>query len=271
MKSFFNLTKNERKGVFVFSAFLVFVFIGKSFFQKESASSFSISPEKTAIVEKPIEVSFQKKVELEKLNSKKTISIPDTFFNPNNFAKSDWIAMGFSEKQSQVFCNFISKKGGLKSGDEILKVYGVAPEYLEKLQGQIKIPTRLFSLNQISKEQLESAKGIGEVLSARILKYREKLGGFYSVDQLQEVYGVKTEVVDEVKKISRVDSQNIKKLRINFVSYDELKNHPYLKEKEVKKIIQIRSESPIADFTQLFSVISDSARVKKLKPYLKYD
>ncbi len=123
----------------------------------------------------------------------------------------------------------------------------------------------------MNQEQWLAIKGIGEVLADRILKYRTKLGGFYSIEQIQEVYGIKPETFEEIKKVSLLDKMEIQKFHINTISYDELKNHPYLKEKEVKKIIQLRSASPIRDYTQLFSLISDSSRVIKIKPYLLYD
>ena len=179
--------------------------------------------------------------------------------------------MGFSDKQANVFVNYISKKGGLKNADDILKIYGVPLSQLEALKSKITIPIHLIKLNEINQEQLEALKGIGEVLSIRIIKYREKLGGFYTIDQLKEVYGLKPKVITEIKNKVTVDSKNIKTIAINSISYQELKSNPYLKANEVKKIIELRSEVPIQDFNQLFSVISDSTRVLHLKNYLKYD
>ena len=273
MNSFFNLTRNERKGVFVFSAFLTFLFFVGIYFHSESSSTLYLEKEaiKTPFKDSNSNKSFQKKLYSKKSIIKSKFSAPRENFNPNELSKNDWINMGFSDKQANVFVNYISKKGGLKNADDILKIYGVPLSQLEALKSKITIPIHLIKLNEINQEQLEALKGIGEVLSIRIIKYREKLGGFYSIDQLKEVYGVKPEVITEIKNKVTVDSKNIKTIAINSISYQDLKSNPYLKANEVKKIIELRSEVPIQDFNQLFSVISDSTRVLHLKNYLKYD
>ena len=71
--------------------------------------------------------------------------------------------------------------------------------------------------------------GIGSILSSRIIKYRNKLGGFYSPDQLKEVYGLTPETFDEIRDKISVDVSDVKQININDATIDELKQHPYFK------------------------------------------
>ena len=72
-----------------------------------------------------------------------------------------------------------------------------------------------IEVNSATKADYEKLYGIGKVLSERIVLFRDKLGGFYSVDQLKDVYGVRDSVFQQFKK-----NLSIKPVRIKKVNYD---------------------------------------------------
>ncbi|NDE78729.1 MAG: helix-hairpin-helix domain-containing protein [Chitinophagaceae bacterium] len=78
-----------------------------------------------------------------------------------------------------------------------------------------RTPTLVISLENADSAALEKMPGIGPVLSARIIKYRDKLGGFYEVDQLREVYGLSDSVFSKIAPLLRLNGNNIKKIDIN--------------------------------------------------------
>jgi len=128
-----------------------------------------------------------------------------------------------------------------------------------------------INLNSASASELEKLKGIGPVLSKRIVKYRELLGGYVSVDQLKEVYGIKPEVFEVNRTIVFVDSAVLRKLDLNFLSAEELAAHPYINYKEARRIVDFRTKNGyISDKNILLSdSIIGEEQFRKLSYYLK--
>jgi DNA uptake protein ComE-like DNA-binding protein len=111
-------------------------------------------------------------------------------------------------------------------------------------------------------------KGIGKVFASRIMKYRDILGGFHSVDQVGETYGIDPLVLPELKKYAVLNTK-VKKIRIN-----DLENfrHPYLKYNQVKVIVAYRKQhgnfKNAEDLKQI--KILDEATISKIEPYLEF-
>ncbi len=98
---------------------------------------------------------------------------------------------------------------------------------------QIASTRELLNINTASKEAWEALYGIGDVLSTRILKFRDRLGGFYSINQLQDVYGLAPETYDGIKD-QLYCSGAVTKLDPAQATFKELLRHPYLNYEEVK-------------------------------------
>ena len=100
----------------------------------------------------------------------------------------------------------------------------------------------LTDINQASQEDLIKIYGIGEALSTRILKQKEILGGFVSMEQLGEVWGLSSEVIIELNNHFKVIvPSNFKKIPINDASLKELSQFPYFKYSLAKQIVTYRS------------------------------
>ena len=114
--------------------------------------------------------------------------------------------------------------------------------------------------------------GIGSKLANRIIGFREKLGGFYSVDQIAEVYGVSDSVFQQIKPRLRCDSAIIKKININTAGIDELKAHPYIKYQVGNAVIQYRLQHGSfqnEDDLKRVHLVTDDL-IKKWLPYIIY-
>lgn len=110
-------------------------------------------------------------------------------------------------------------------------------------QKQAKPPVvrrRLLDLNDCDSASLEALPGIGPVLSVRILKYRNLLGGFASIYQLKEVYGLTEETFDMISPRIFADSLAVSKIRINEADFKLLIRHPYFQRSEVSAILKYR-------------------------------
>jgi competence protein ComEA len=95
-------------------------------------------------------------------------------------------------------------------------------------------------LNSCDSASLIALPGIGPVLSARIIKYRNILGGFIAVSQLKEVYGLPEETYNIINPMVSADSLSIRKIRINTAEYKDLIRHPYFQKNEVAAILKFR-------------------------------
>lgn len=98
-----------------------------------------------------------------------------------------------------------------------------------------------FDINNATNQMLENLPGIGTTRSTRIIKYRNKLGGFINKKQYQEIYGLDSLSMDNMLQYTYItDGFQPKKLNINEDDFKTLLTHPYLSYEQVKRIVQFR-------------------------------
>jgi DNA uptake protein ComE-like DNA-binding protein len=130
----------------------------------------------------------------------------------------------------------------------------------------------LINLNSSDSAALVVLPGIGPVLSSRIIKYRNLIGGYVSVNQLREVYGLPEETFSMISSRVFADSLSVRKIRINEADYKELIRHPYFKRNEVSAILKYRElKGKITGIGVMTgnNLISQET-CKKIRPYLDF-
>jgi competence protein ComEA len=129
-----------------------------------------------------------------------------------------------------------------------------------------------LEINTCDSASLEALPGIGPVLAARIIKFRNLLNGYASVDQLKEVYGLSEETYNLISGRLVCDPSHIKKININNAEYKQLKRIPYFKNYEVNSILKFRElQGRIEDLQVLVNnKIITFETAQKVKPYLKF-
>jgi DNA uptake protein ComE-like DNA-binding protein len=130
-----------------------------------------------------------------------------------------------------------------------------------------------IDLNACDSAALESLPGIGPVLSVRILKYRNLLGGYASVSQLTEVYGLPPETYEMIKGRLFADSLSVKKINVNSVGYKELSRFPYLESYDVTAILKFRQiQNKIQNLEELVkNNVLAPEKAARIKPYLAFE
>ncbi len=127
----------------------------------------------------------------------------------------------------------------------------------------------IIEVNQATAADFKQFKGIGEVLSNRIIHYRNQLGGFYSVEQVGTTYGLDDAVFTQFKKQLRCSSK-VRKININTLSAEALSAHPYISPKLAQQMVNYREK--IHPFQSLDEVkklyLVDDALFEKLKHYI---
>jgi competence protein ComEA len=134
-----------------------------------------------------------------------------------------------------------------------------------------KIP--LVDLNSCDTSELISLPGIGSVLSKRIIKYRNLLGGYASVNQLHEVYGLPPETFEIIKGRVFADTSLLVRIKINSAGYKELSRQPYFDKYEVQAILKYRElKGRIGGINELVeNKLIPTEKLTKIKPYLKFE
>jgi DNA uptake protein ComE-like DNA-binding protein len=136
-----------------------------------------------------------------------------------------------------------------------------------------RLPQRsVIDLNRCDSAMLEKLPGIGPVLSARIIKYRNLLGGYAFVDQLKEVYGLSAETYELIKTRLTADSLMVSKIDINGADFRRLVRMPYLDRYEVNAILKYRElRGRINSINELSdNKLVASEKIPKIRPYMEY-
>ena len=124
-------------------------------------------------------------------------------------------------------------------------------------------------VNTADTAMLRRIPGVGAKISEAIVRYREKVGGFYSVEQLREIKMVSPELLEWME----VSSPNVQKIPVNEASFQALNSHPYISYEQTKALLQyIRLYGKVKDEQALLETgIFTKEDVERLKPYLVYE
>lgn len=129
-------------------------------------------------------------------------------------------------------------------------------------------------INAVTAEELQKINGIGEKLSARIIKFRDRLGGFLVNDQLLDVYGLSPEVVVRLLKRYKVISKpNVVLIDVNNATAYEISKLIYIKYDLAKRIVAYREENgAFTSFADLINIEGFPAnKIDRIKLYLSID
>lgn len=228
------------------------------------------------------------KKEVNRIPLKEEIAISFFEFDPNTATEEDLKALGFSTGLTKRLLNYRNKGGKFRIKSDLKKLYGMDSVFYLSLIPFIELPEKItypenevkaakkneiipFDLNDADTTLLQSIYGIGPVLSKRIVKYRESLGGFVSNDQLNEIYGLDSVVVNRIIKHSfLLDDFEPRKFSINTAEENELATHPYLSRKMAKAIVTYRFQHgkfQTVDDLQKIQVMEKKV-FDKIYPYL---
>lgn len=130
----------------------------------------------------------------------------------------------------------------------------------------------VVAINAADSAAWEALPGIGPVLAARIVRFRDKLGGFYSTAQVAETYGLADSTFKKIQSSLRADSVSLKKVNINKMDEQSLAKHPYIRYKLARLIVRYRSvHGPFGGPEALLNIpLVDDSIYRKLEPYISY-
>ncbi|MCA1756674.1 MAG: helix-hairpin-helix domain-containing protein [Bacteroidales bacterium] len=165
---------------------------------------------------------------------------------------------------------YVERPNDKKSYGETLHYTSSYHERGDQMSREEESPPPAIDLNSADSLLLKSLPGIGDVLSVRIVKYRNILGGFISVNQIEEVYGIDSLLADRLKPLLVADRSLVRQVNINSAGYGDFLRHPYISESEASMIISYRDRvGTIGSVSELvLNRIFDRERYEKVFPYL---
>lgn len=184
---------------------------------------------------------------------------------------NDFIAQWFRNKNEVGFVTSFQQFCGLDMLTEhqlhVVQPYLDFSRYEQQNNKPVK-PSKV-DLNAANAEDFQQLKGIGPVLSKRIVEYREKLGGYVRKEQLVEVYGIHDSVFLMIEDQLEL-SMDVRRVSLNQSDVKRLYTHPYIDYKRAQAIVRYRDQHGAYTSTDdLFNIVLiDSAWMNKLSPYL---
>ena len=191
------------------------------------------------------------------------------FSTPESFARIYGLTEAkFKELQPYIYISeeFIKKPNRKKSAHERPK----REEKVDSLQKPFKYPEgTLVDVNTADTTELKKIPGIGGGIARRIVAYRNRLGGFYTLEQLNEVEFVTADLL----KWFKLEGDSVRKLPINRVGLDKLRAHPYINFYQAKVIVEYRrKKGEIKSLSQLALYEEFTEKdLKRLSAYISFD
>lgn len=218
-------------------------------------------------------------------------------FDPNKVSYDQLLELGIPTWLAQQLIKYRNKGGRFKGAEDLKKLYNfpdslytqIAPYVVVKhvvrkknvivahepptFKKKAVVELAPFDLNKADTSMLQTIKGIGGVLSKRIVTYRDKLGGFLARQQLYEVYHLDTATIDSLMQIAYISTDFIpQKISINEVNEKQLAAHPYVSWKQARLIVAYRNQH--GDFKNKESLLDvyliNNEWLEKIGPYLSF-
>ncbi|MEO6682908.1 MAG: helix-hairpin-helix domain-containing protein [Ginsengibacter sp.] len=308
VKDYFVFTRKERRGVIVLLGLIFTITVLPLFFpffiKEESIDHSEFAEEISKIVwdSTARKSSFYSDAAFQNDYSpdhgiKKEVSM--FYFDPNTASVQDWVKLGVREKTALSIQKYVSKGGKFYKPDDIRKIFGLSKKDAERLIPFVSIksmernyfnkdhkdyPARssnpykakeiqFVNINSGDTSSFKTLPGIGSKLAQRIINFRDKLGGFYSIDQIGETYLLPDSTFQKIRPYLILEGSPIKKININNASLDELRSHPYIRYHLANALVQYKNQH--GNFTSVeqikkIMILTDSVYLKIL-PYLTLD
>jgi competence protein ComEA len=283
-KEYFSFSSTERNGIIIL-LLLIIIFLTIPYLY-----SFLISQDSSEDYKFRDEISaFDSSLKPLHEDSRIHEEAPEEIFNmhtfdPNTVQKQELLKMGVNKRLALTLISYREKGGTFKRKEDLLRLYGMDSTTFSQLKPYINIYCSdsrilkknipqiiLIEINTADSANWESLPGIGPKLAGRIIKFRKTLGGFYTISQLKEVYGISDSLFNIIYNRVTVDTTILKKIDLNSISEADLKVHPYLNKYQAAAIIKYRSfKKHISDNSELYrnNILSYDVYYK-LFPYLK--
>ena len=217
------------------------------------------------------------------------------YFDPNTVDQTGWAKLGVSSKNIKTILNYTGKGGRFRQPEDLYKIWGMQEDMVRRLLPYVHIASAekpvskplpyehnyvaekrtitAVDINTADSAAWDALPGIGGRLSMRIISFREKLGGFYRIEQVAETFALPDSTFQLIRDRLLLNSKTLRKININTAPLEELKAHPYIRYALANAIVQYRKQhgnfTAVAGIKNIVLVTEDL--FNKLAPYLVVD
>ncbi|GAA4326548.1 ComEA family DNA-binding protein [Flaviaesturariibacter amylovorans] len=222
---------------------------------------------------------------------------PPFLFDPNRLDAAGWQRLGLSDRAARSILKYREKGGRFRKPEDLQKFRALPLGFYERVATHIQIepeerpdyvsagppatappapdrpkrPVATVRINEADSADWAALPGIGATLTGRILRYRNRLGGFVSIDQVGEVWGLPDSTFRKIRPyLIFTGTTGVQKFNLNSATREELRAHPYIRWSLAKLIIEYRERhgpyQSVDDLKNL-DLMSDST-LKRVRPYL---
>lgn len=162
-------------------------------------------------------------------------------FNPNTVSVEDLMRLGFSEKQALAISNYRSKGGRFRRRSDFAKSFVVADSVYRRLEPYINIPQ--VDINAADSAEFDGLPGIGPYFAAKMVAYREQLGGYSFAEQLMDIYNFGQERYDALRDL--ICCTEPEAFPLWTLPAERLRLHPYIRNwQTANAIVLYRDNNP---------------------------
>ena len=215
------------------------------------------------------------------------------YFDPNTLDAAGWQRLGIKDKTIASMQKYLSKGGRFKEPDDLRKVWGLRDDEKDRIIPYVRITAvaqetytnnytpyekkpfekkviASVDINAGDSAAFDALPGIGGGYSRRIINFRNRLGGFYKVEQIAETFGLPDSVFQKIKPLLKISGNDVKKLNVNTAKEEELKAHPYIRWQLAKVITEYKKQhgdfKTLQDLKKIMTI--DEETYNKISPYL---
>lgn len=302
IRSYLSFSKSEVKGTLVLIPLIVFFILAPFLYRQFFGIKYYTQIEDKRLLDSLVSLIDQGFNDFDN-----DVPIHYFKFNPNLASVEELNSLGVPSFLSKRIDNYRSKGGKFSVKRDLLKIfdfpdtlYRALEEYIDlpnksilaktktyvKPRAQIREalvepkrvsskrvePTLVLSLNMSDTSDLKRMKGIGSSYAKRIIGYRNLLGGFHSLGQLKEVYGMTDTLYQAIIPYLVITDSVVNKLPINIATFKELLAHPYIDYEQTKEILNLKSsKGKFMNADDLYRLkLMDSVTIRKLIPYIRF-
>lgn len=227
-----------------------------------------------------------------------TIAIRMEVFDPNTADSSTLVHLGFKPWQAKNMIKYRAAGGKYRKPEDLKKLYGMTDSMYQALTPYIYIAREevdsvavdslrkdslprweeenkdtILNLRTADTVELKMIHGIGSYRARQIVRYREQLGGFVSVEQVLEAKGMENVDADSLLAHFWIDTVKIEAMNVNSVGVQRLSRHPYLRFEQAQAIYELRRKKIRLDSIQQLQQIEciSAETLEKIAPYLNFD
>jgi competence protein ComEA len=301
-REWFVFTKKERTGILVLVIIILFAtcapwFFSAHFSGPDTAVTKQLQAELLRLHEKADSINKRSLANDDDRNmARYDVPVgnkPATLFefDPNTLPAEGWKKLGLRERSIQTIRKYVERGGKFRQPADLKKIYGLREEDANRLMPYVRIQShemkkpvyeareypkykkpepRLVDINTADTAALIALPGIGAKLAQRIINFRDKLGGFHSVEQVKETYGLPDSTFQLIRSWMQCSPAGIARIDINTADMNMLAKHPYIGRNLANAIVRFREQhGPYKSLEDLQKIVLVTPEIfKKIVQYL---